>query len=358
MDVKLKGVHRVTAKGKTYHYAWRGGPRLEAQPGTDAFLQELAEARTARKTGDRSKISGLCARYRASPEWTGLAAKTRQNWSPWLDKIQVHFGGLSLAAFERPRIVGHIKAWRDRYRATPRSADMGLQVLSRLLSFAGEEGLLAVNAAAKVSHIYRNDRSAILWTDQDLKDLEAVASPELMHAARLAALTGLRQGDLLRLNWSHVGELAIEISTGKSRGRKTTLIPLYADLKAHLKTIPKRSTRVLTNTEGRPWKTGFGASWGAAKERAAKDNPDIQPKHFHDLRGTAVTKLFIAYRAAFGEQEAKDLICEITTWSRQAVDDMIARYVSRDALLKDRIRRLDQNARRTRSVKPRVKPVG
>ena len=28
MRVNLKGVHTVTVKGFTYHYAWRGGPRL------------------------------------------------------------------------------------------------------------------------------------------------------------------------------------------------------------------------------------------------------------------------------------------------------------------------------------------
>jgi hypothetical protein len=33
MRVELKGVHTVEAKGKTYHYAWRGGRASEANQG-------------------------------------------------------------------------------------------------------------------------------------------------------------------------------------------------------------------------------------------------------------------------------------------------------------------------------------
>ena len=45
MKVDLSGLHTVRAGGKTYVYAWRGGPRLTQAPGTDAFLEELLDAR-------------------------------------------------------------------------------------------------------------------------------------------------------------------------------------------------------------------------------------------------------------------------------------------------------------------------
>lgn len=90
----------------------------------------------------------------------------------------------------------------------------------------------------------------------------AHASPEVAQAARLAALTGVRESDLLKLAWSHVGDpttsLAIEFKTGKSRGRRTALVPIYAELRAVLRSIPKRATTVLTNTRGRPWSGGAG----------------------------------------------------------------------------------------------------
>jgi hypothetical protein len=86
-------------------------------------------------------------------------------------------------------------------------------------------------------------------------------SPEFLNAAH----TGLRLGDLLKLSWSHIGEDAIIIATGKSRGRRDAIIPLYRDLRDVLARIPKRSTTIVTNKHGRPWRKGFGSSFSRVK---------------------------------------------------------------------------------------------
>lgn len=343
--VDLKTVYRVTAKGRTYYYAWRGpgAPRLHAEPGSAEFIEELQAALAGRYTGDKTKVSGLCAAYRASDAWKKLSPKTRENWSPWLDRIQEHFGATSIAAFERPLARVAIRRWRDKYKATPRSADVGLEVLSRLFSYAIEEGRLNHNPISGVPRLYRNDRSMIIWTDEDLSTLSRHASPEVMRAARLAALTGLRKSDLLRLSWSHIGPLAIEIRTGKSSERKTTLIPIYGELRQLLAEIPKTSPVVLTNTRGLPWKTGFGSSWGAAIAAAEID------KHFHDLRGTAATKFYLA------DLTIRE-IAEIMTWSEDYVEALLAKYVKKDELLRDRIRRMDAAESGTAPAKPAAKP--
>jgi hypothetical protein len=36
--IELKGIAKVTAKGRTYWYAWRGGPRLHGEPGSPEFM--------------------------------------------------------------------------------------------------------------------------------------------------------------------------------------------------------------------------------------------------------------------------------------------------------------------------------
>lgn len=331
--VKLDGVHKVTAKGRSYWYAWRGAgaPRLKGEPGSAEFVSSLEAAHAGRRSGDRTKVSGLVIAYKRDPAWQELAEKTRANWAPWLDRIVAHFGELRIAAFDRPLIRVAIKRWRDQYRATPRSADVGLQVLSRVLSFAVENGDLGTNPVAGIPHLYSANRAEVIWTADDLEQLAAHASPEVMWAARLAVLTGLRQADLLRLSWSHVKANSIEIRTGKSGGTKTTLIPIHAALRAQLDAIPRLATTVLTNSEGRPWRTGFGSSWNKAVTRAGID------KHFHDLRGTAATAL---YRAGFTSRE----IADVMTWSQAGVEQLVDRYVKRDELILDRIRRLDQTS--------------
>jgi integrase len=341
-SIDLKGVHRTKAKGRYYYYAWRGGPAMKSSPGSPAFVEELAAAHASRKQGDASKISGLCARWRSSDRWQlapekgGLAVTTRKNWAPWLDKIEAHFGSLRLAQFDRPAIRQDIKRWRDKWKATPRAADMGKQVLSALLSFAVDDGRLASNPCIGIKNLYVSDRSEIIWTDEDVAKLEANASDEIVWALRLACLTGLRQSDLLRLSWSHVGDLSVEITTGKSRHKRTAIIPLYTELRTLLSAIPKRATTILTNQDGQPWKSGFGSSWN--KAMVATGEADL---HFHDARGSFATK---AYLADFSIRE----IAELLAWSEDKVERIINRYVKKNALLLDRIRRLDE-ARETRN---------
>jgi integrase len=147
-------------------------------------------------------------------------------------------------------------------------ADMAKQVLSRVCGFMVSDGALSVNPCEGISNLYSTDRSDIIWTTADLEALCKAASPEIAWAAQLAAQTGLRQGDLLRLPWSRISDLAIETKTAKSGGRRRVVIPISSELRDLLKQIPRRAITVLTNTHGEPWKTGFGASWAAAVARA------------------------------------------------------------------------------------------
>jgi integrase len=175
-----------------------------------------------------------------------------------------------------------------------RTADLHLQVLSRVLSYAVDPlGKIAGNPCDGIKRLYSSDRSEIIWTVSDIDQIKAGACPvEVIHAVDLAAHTGLRRADLLRLCWSHVGNDAITITTGKSRHRREVVIPLYDDLRAVLARIPKRSPRILTNSSHRPWSDGsFGSAFNRAKQAAGMADRDL---HFHDLRGTAATRFYTA----------------------------------------------------------------
>jgi integrase len=344
--IKLKGVHTVRSKGRVYYYAWRGGPPLEGEPGSPEFIASYQEARTPLSGLDKRKFSAWITLYKASDEFNrGLAPSTQRQWRPWFDKIQDHFGDLSLRQFDRPKIRRDIKKWCERWRDTPRTADYGRQVLSRILKFAVDEGELQFNPCKGMPNLYSSNRAEIIWKEDDLETLAKHASPEIVQAACLAALTGLRQGDLLRLSWSHVAVNEIRVRTSKSRGRRTASIPITSVLRELLGTIPKRATTVLTNTEGRPWKSGFTASWNKAMKRAALADRDL---HFHDLRGTAATNF---YRAGLSERE----IAEIMGWSEETVRRLIELYVKRDEIVQDRIRRIEKTGWGTKTVKPAVK---
>jgi integrase len=125
--------------------------------------------------------------------------------------------------------------------------------LSRVLSYAVDPlGKIAGNPCEGIKQLYSGDRSEIIWTDADLRQLKAGGTDkpcpeEIKNAVDLAAHTGLRLSDLLRVSWSHVGEDAITLATGKSRGRREAVIPLYDELRDVLARIPKRATTAQTS---------------------------------------------------------------------------------------------------------------
>lgn len=329
--VELKGLHTVKAKGRTYYYAWRGGPAVKGIPGTPEFHAAYNEAAASHRAPDQKKFRSVVALYKASPAYQGLAASTRRNWSSWLDRISDHFGDLSIAQFGRTeKIRPFIIKWRAKYADKPRTADYGMQVLSRVLAHCVDPlGKIPSNPCEGIRQIYSGSRAEIIWTEADIEHLKKTCSPEIAHAVDLAAHTGLRLGDLLRLCWTHVGDDAIIVRTSKTKSE--AIIPLYDALRDVLARIPRRSPVVLTNSKNRPW-SGFGASYTKAKAKAWPKGIDL---HFHDLRGTAATKFYLA---GLSERE----IGEIMGWEEESVRKIIRRYVDRQAAVKERIRKINE----------------
>ena len=206
-----------------------------------------------------------------------------------------------------------------------------MQVLSVVLSHAVDLGKIAGNPCIGIKRLYSSNRAAIIWTDADIARIKAVGSPEVGHAVDLAATSGLRRGDLLRVSWSHVHENEIVIPTSKSGRRVEARIPLYGELRDLLARIPKRSTTILTNSKGRPWTgDGFGTMITKAKAKAGIGDE----LHFHDLRGTAATRFYVAGLSL-------RVIAEILGWTEGSVDNIICKYVDRSAATKAIIRQLN-----------------
>jgi integrase len=327
VTVNLKGIAKVTVKGRTYWYAWRGGPRLRGEPGGAEFVRSFREAHENLRAPDTSRFRALVVLYRASGDYEKLADSTKRNWASWLDRIGEYFGDLQVAQFDRPeKIRPVIRQWRNRWTDKPRTADYGLQVLSRVLSCAVDPlGKTAGNPCEGIKHLYKNDRSEIIWTDLDIAHIKKTCSAEIANAVELAGHSGLRLSDLVRLSWSHVGADAIVLTTGKSKHRREAIIPLYDALRDVLARIPKRATTILTSSHRRPWTAdGFGSSFNKAKNDAGMAERDL---HFNDLRGTAATKFYVA---GFSMRE----IAETLAWEEESVEKIIRRYVGRSAAIK------------------------
>lgn len=321
VSAPLKGVHEVRSKGRTYFYAWRGGPRLPGEPGSPAFIAAFAQAHAARKAAPgKGTFREVIAAYRASPAYTGLGDHTKRAYATHLAEIERRWGKGPTEAMNDARVRRYFLAWRDEMAATPRTADMALGVLKRLLGWAEERVLVTANHAAPIGRLHSADKSEDIWTPADLEAFAATASQELRWAVELGLLTGLRQSDLIRLAWSHDEGDVIACRTSK-RGKRVT-IPVTPTLRALLGRIEKRGPVILTTQRGKvPWtadglRSSFGKACGEAKVE----------RTFHDLRRTAATTLLAA-----GLDESQ--VAMMMGWSEKDVEALKRRYVSRSAVV-------------------------
>jgi integrase len=334
-----------------YVYAYKGGPQImkhvgPRRPALDAAAsRKLTEALAAREAPTPSdKFRSVVRSWRASPEWEQLAASTKGVWRRHVDLIEERWGDAPTSVWNDPRMKAKVVAWRNSRKDKPRTADIGVTVLSALLKWAMLSGHgIVANAAAEVPNLYRGgNRQEIIWLPEDIERFAAVAEKEgkpwVLDGLRLAALTGLRLADLVSLTFDHVGEGAItKTALKKSRGKRFRVtIPKTEELGALLAELRDRPRQegvntVLVNGYGRPWTPGgFGGSFNSIRNVAGivhvDDEGTERRKHLHDVRGTFCTILLTEWELT--DEEA----AEIMGWSKERVSGIRKVYVDGNRL--------------------------
>lgn len=327
MRVRLKGLNRVRkelADGTTvtYYYAWKGGPRIGGEPGSPEFIAAFNEAIARKVQQPEGTLQTVLDEYQRSPKFEDLAIYTKRDYVRQIRKIEAEFGDFPIAALTDRRTRGDFLKWRDGLAAVSRrQADYAFSVLALILAWALDRGLVVTNPCERPGKTYRSSRVETIWTIDDEEAFLAVAPKHLRLAFMLAIWTGQRQGDLLRLTWSAYDGKTIRLRQRKG-GRRVS-IPVSAVLKSELDATPKTAVTILTTSRNTSWTSdGFRASWAKV---IAKTN--IRGVTFHDLRGTAVTRLALA-----GCETAE--IAAITGHSLRDVGAILdSHYLSRDARL-------------------------
>lgn len=340
MRVVLKGIdtsRKRLADGsiRVYHYAWRGGPRLDGVPGSPEFMTAYNEAIASRKAGpapERKTVSALIDAYLESQDFATRRARTRSDYEKIAKRIDREFGDMPQAALADRRARGAFLKWRDDLaKRSLRQADYAWTVLARILSWARGRGMIDVNPCERGGRLYSGVRADKVWRAEEEAALLAVASGPLALAFLMAVWTGQRQGDLLALTWAAYDGARIRLRQSKT-GRYV-VIPVGAPLKAALDRSPRRAVTILTTQAGLPWTPdGFRASWGKAVHKAG-----VTGLTFHDIRGTAVLRLALA----------ECTVPEIATITGHSIRDvqsiLDANYFHRDvALAESAIRKLER----------------
>ena len=334
MRVRLKGIARASKRLtdgsiKIYYYAWRGGPRLDGEPGTPEFLASYNRAIEARRTPPPGTLFTLISEYRASQAFLGRADSTRRDYARYLSLVEIEFGSMPITALDDPAVRGVFKEWRDAMADHPRKADLAWSVLSRVLSFAYDRGRILRNPCERGGRLYHSDRADIIWTEGDVGRAMVSFPAPIRWPFVFALWTGQRQGDLLRLTWNAFDGRYLRLKQSKTKASVT--IPVSSRLAQEIADIPRVSPIILTNSRGKPWTSdGFRSSWASACQAAG-----IHGLTFHDLRGTAVTRL-----AEAGCIDSE--IVTITGHKRSTVQSILDRYQGKTIkLAENAIRRLE-----------------
>jgi integrase len=129
-----------------------------------------------------------------------------------------------------------------------------------------------------------------------LKRILAVLSEEMRAGVIIALWTGQRKSDLLKAPLTDYDGASIKVRQGKTKARvkipagkplKEALDKLLRDRVVDQKIV---ATTLLTSSHGTPWTSdGFDTAW----QRALKKAEITDDLTFHDLRGTAVTRLTV-----------------------------------------------------------------
>src|SRR5262249_10967720 len=291
MRVRLKGINSISKKladgtRRTYWYAWKGGPPLRGEPGSPEFVHSYNEAAAHKVMPPQGALLTILQGYQVSGEFLGRAERTRADYIKHIRAIEKRFGDFPLSALTDRRTRGIFMAWRDQLALrSRRQADYAWQVLALILAWALDRGLIMANPCARGGRLYRANRVDKIWTEDDQVAFLRSAPAHLHLPLLLALWTGQRQGDLMRLSWSAYDGTHIRLT--QSQTGKSVWVSVGAPLKAALEMAKKYGPLILTNKAGRPWTShGFQASWRMAASKAG-----IVGLTFHDLRGTAVTRL-------------------------------------------------------------------
>jgi integrase len=296
-------VHVVRSKGREYFYfqQYRGrrgqGPRVKLAG--DPFVEEGTPStgwwdnyRRLSGTNAGVKAAGtfaaLIEEYKQSPEWRELSPRTTEEWERYLARVEEKWGRLRVGSVE-PR---HVLALRDKFAATPASANNLLRALSSMMSWAVPRGWIRFNPCLSVKKL-KGGAPYAPWSWEAICLFRDAARVDLWHASALALYSGQRQGDVLKMRWSDIRRGLIAVLQGKT-GKKLW-IPMHAELKRILAEVPRVGEFILTSGRGEAWTAdGFKTAW--QRQMAEKALKPLRKDKcvFHGLRKSAVVMLLEA----------------------------------------------------------------
>lgn len=263
------------------------------QPKQSAWLERYAELlgtverRQSVKPVSTKSFAWLIDQFLASAEFAALADETQRSYRTTCKLLKVELGEVQFALATKAML----KAVRDDHQATARKAHKIKQMLSRLYSWAEEEGLVAegYNPASTIKKIRRKggEREIIVWSEEEIELFLKTCPPHVRTPVLIALFTGQRREDVAKMEWTQ-----FQGNTIRVRQSKTTAlldIACHPDLRKHLDGLPRIGAVIANTAAGTPFSV-HGLS--QALRRAVLATPGMpQNRSMHGLRYAAGSRM-------------------------------------------------------------------
>lgn len=205
-----------------------------------------------------------------------LAESTVRSYQDGMKMLVPVFGMMAVEDVTRANVYEYV-----RRRGTV-SANRERALLSAAYTWARNAGIFAGENPASGLHYRNPERPRQRYvTDEEFSRLIDTAKPRWKAFLRIAYMTGLREGDLLRLRLCDASEAGITVETGKTG--KRVLIGWSDGLRQawrELAGMRVGAVPLFLNQDGTAYtSSGFRASWRKLKLRVG-----LADVHFHDLR--------------------------------------------------------------------------
>jgi integrase len=261
-------------------------------------------------TDDR--FTSVVRRYMESSNFKELSEGTKDLWGREL-RLAAHPDSLGSVSIQemRPKLV---QAFLDGISDRPSKQQSALSALKQLEKWAIVRDYLPRQITLGVE-TKEAKGGHIPWTQQQVELAEKYARPDLARAITLAANTGQRGSDLVRMGWGDIetfdGVKGINVRQRKT-GREVW-IPITSTLAAAMAKWERRPGPILTKLDGRAWlRRDLTMAW--TLHRTTNRNLEElwylgpnhdQPARLHGLRGFACVQLL---RAGANTRQVSDMV--------------------------------------------------
>lgn len=258
-------------------------------------------------------FAALVRAYKASPKFGNYAQATRDLWGRELDYAAgpEYLGALKCSEI-KPSLV---QAYFDGLTGFPGKQAAALAAIKQLEKWAVVRDLLPRQITIGVE-TEDSDGGHVPWSADQVAIAEATLPPHLARVITLAANTGQRGSDLIRMGWSNLETYeGIEgLSIRQKKTGRDVWIPIASPLAAAMRTWgERRAAPFLTREDGRLWtRKALTAAWTYQRETNPAFvsyrlcGPDLdRPLVIHGLRGHACVVLL---RAGANTRQIADMV--------------------------------------------------